>query len=275
MRTAWRIFLLWFLCAAVAMGQGFRVFDATQYHGKPDLSVYGIEKLTVIYGHFLWPDRKVTESVPPDDFLEARLREFGSRDGSPWCIDIEHWPVRGDDAEAQRSIDRYLAVLQAARRVAPPGTPIGFYGVVPIREYHAALEPHADARWQRWLGQNIRLAPLAGAVDVIFPSLYTFYDDPEEWVRYAVEQLEMARRFGKPVYAFLWPQYHESNRFQGLDYIDADFWRLQLETVAEHADGVVIWGGWDFAHRRPADWDEGAPWWLATRAFLAGRGGSK
>ena len=52
------------------------------------------------------------------------------------------------------------------------------------------------------------------------------------------------------------------------NYIDADFWRLQLETVAEHADGVVIWGGWDFDHNRPARWDERVPWWQATRASL-------
>lgn len=36
-----------------------------------------------------------------------------------------------------------------------------------------------------------------------------------------------------------------------------DYWRLQLETVRQHADGIVIWGGWN--GNGPARWDNAMP----------------
>src|SRR5205085_1032044 len=79
---------------------------------------------------------------------------------------------------------------------------------------------------------------LAETVDAVFPSLYTFYrrEDSDGWVTYAKANLEQARRYQKPIYAFLCPRYQ--NTFQD---IEADFWRLQLQTCRELADGCVIW----------------------------------
>ena len=57
--------------------------------------------------------------------------------------------------------------------------------------------------------ENDQLRPLAGAVDILFPSLYTFYTDQGGWVRYAYAQIAEARRNanGKPVYVFYGQQY--------------------------------------------------------------------
>jgi hypothetical protein len=95
-------------------------------------------------------------------------------------------------------------------------------------------------------------------VDALFPSIYTFYTDRQGWVTYAIAQITEAKRKakGKPVYAFLWPQYHESNLLLGLRPLDSDYWELQLNTVAQHADGVVIWGGW--GANGPELWNEEA-----------------
>ena len=70
---------------------------------------------------------------------------------------------------------------------------------------------------------------------------------------------------GKPVYAFIWPQYDEQNKVLGLQLIPGKFWALQLQTVAQYADGAVIWGGYK------VNWDEQAPWWQATQQFLQSR----
>jgi hypothetical protein len=70
---------------------------------------------------------------------------------------------------------------------------------------------------------------------------------------------------GKPVYAFLWPQYYSTRHKElGDIYIEADFWRLQLETAYKYADGVVIW----FPLR--IDWEQASqgPWWEVTKTFL-------
>jgi hypothetical protein len=81
-------------------------------------------------------------------------------------------------------------------------------------------------------------------------------------MKYALAILREARQYGKPVYAFLWPRYHDSNRFIGGQPISRKFWRKQLETVYRHADGVVIW---DYDRSL---WREYMPWWLETKAFL-------
>jgi hypothetical protein len=68
-----------------------------------------------------------------------------------------------------------------------------------------------------------------------------------------------AKQYGRPVYPFLWPQYHKSWK-----PIDRDFWRLQLETVFDNADGMVIWTP---AKGKPR-WNPVAPWWEETVDFL-------
>ena len=82
----------------------------------------------------------------------------------------------------------------------------------------------------------------------------------------ALAQLNAARAYGKPVYAFLWPRFHDSNRLLGGRYIGDDYWRMELDTARRYADGIVLWGGWD--EGRPAQWDENAPWWRVTKGFL-------
>jgi hypothetical protein len=145
--------------------------------------------------------------------------------------------------------------------------PIGYYGVPPIRDYWRALDPPNSQPYRAWQSANDQLQPLANAVDALFPSLYTFYDDQDGWTQYAIANLSEARRLarGKPVYAFIWPQFHNSNPVLGLKLIPGEFWALQLQTIAQHADGVVIWGGWQVL------WDENAEWWQATRQFLRTR----
>jgi len=100
-------------------------------------------------------------------------------------------------------------------------------------------------------------------VEVIFPSLYTFYNDQKSWDIYAKGMIEEARRYNKPVYVFLWPEFHVSNRILKGKEIPAKFWRHQLELCRGLADGIVIWGGWQ------ERWKEDAPWWIETKAFLA------
>jgi len=111
---------------------------------------------------------------------------------------------------------------------------------------------------------NNTFQPVANAVNVVYPSIYTFYTDQEGWKKYAIAQVAEARRLapGKPVYAFIWPRYHESNKALNNQYIAADFWRFQLETLYQVADGVVIWGGWQ------EPWNERADWWIQTQAFM-------
>ena len=119
-----------------------------------------------------------------------------------------------------------------------------------------------DASYEDWIKGNERLNELADHVDAVFPSLYTFYNNPAGWEKYAIENLKEARKSGKPVYAFLWPTYHNSSAELNGTHIDGLFWRKQLDICKQYVDGVVIWGGWQ------VKWDPQFEWWKETIKFM-------
>ena len=50
------------------------------------------------------------------------------------------------------------------------------------------------------------------------------------------------------------------------NYIDGDYWKLQLETVYKYADGVIIWS--PKSHNIAKEWDENESWWIETKLFI-------
>jgi hypothetical protein len=70
-----------------------------------------------------------------------------------------------------------------------------------------------------------------------------------------------------PVYAYLWPQYHENTPRQW-QFLDPDLWKFELETLYPLTDGVVIWTSNKDANHQIISWDERMPWWQATREFI-------
>lgn len=253
-------------------GGAFKVFDGTLYRNKPDLAPYGISPVHIIYEGSFW-SRGDAKRAAPDERTVRELARKAAKEGGMVVIDIERWPLSGDAAEVDRSIGKYRQVAQWFRAESP-GVMFGYYGVLPQRDYWRAIKGAGHRDYLSWQDGNDRLRPLAESVDAIFPSLYTFYRDQEGWRKYAIAQIAEARRYGKPVYVFLWPQYHESNAILGGRFVSKEYWRLQLDTARAHADGVVIWGGWDGNAARPAEWDAEAEWWAATKEFLMQPGGS-
>ncbi len=101
-------------------------------------------------------------------------RTFSTEDDAnttPVVLDIEHWPMKGDGAQA--TVSRMLDLLQMVRSQAPRA-PIGYYGVPPIRDYWRAIRPRGSSEHSEWQRENDRFKPVAEACDLLFPSLYTF-----------------------------------------------------------------------------------------------------
>lgn len=245
------------LLASVAAAKPFPVFDAFLYMNKPDLTKQGLSRMRLIYAEELW-----TRPHSMDTPDEATVTKVAKRlDPSlVTCVDIEHWPVVGKPDQVKASIAKYASVISLIRKQSA-GVKLGYYGMLPNRDYGRALKYQGQRKYDEWLMENIKMKELAAVVDVVFPSLYTFFPNQSQWVAFAVENLKEAKKFGKPVYAFLWPMYHEASPQKG-EYIPADYWRLQLETCYKHADGIVLWGG----YLEP--WDENAPWWVETKKFM-------
>jgi hypothetical protein len=263
-RTATRRLGLVMAAMAVALslpllsaGKTFPVYDAMLYRHKPETSKAGLEPMTGLQD--FWGPGNSKEEVDAAAVQTACATRTQYR--GPIFLDVEHWPVTEDDGpRTERSLDKLIQVIDLVRAEIPEAR-LGYYSLMPQRIYWPIINRDA-ATLRSWHAGNRRSERLAEHVDVIFPSLYTFYDDPIGWERYARMLLLEARRYHKPVYAFLWPDFHDSNeRLRGKP-IPRAFWRRQLEVCRELADGIVVWGGWQ------KDWDENALWWVETKDFL-------
>lgn len=121
----------------------FKVFDSTLYRNKPSLKRYGIEPIEVLYAARFWPDTSssLLMELLPD---ESRVRRLGRSLRSirkPVVIDIEHWPLEGDEVKMRINQAKYITVLQWLRSEAP-GVNIGYFGRLPGVAYHWSLEKY-------------------------------------------------------------------------------------------------------------------------------------
>lgn len=246
----------------------FRIFDATAYVGKPDLSRFGIEPIHIV-DRGLWPEG-AGRSGPPDPALVRRYVESLPRDNAPIVLDIEHYDLTGSDEAAQVALTD-LRRLAAAFRSIAPDRQIGYYAIMPIPHFAPVVAGIGSAPHRLWQQRNDRLRSLQRSVDMLFPSAYTNSRDQAYWEAGTAGQICEARRISsKPVYLFIWPEFHDSSPMRG-QYLDSEFWRLQLETAYRLADGVVIFGGYDIQADRPRNWNPRAPWVAPTLAFIRER----
>jgi hypothetical protein len=241
----------------------FRIFDGTLYKNKPDLSQYGIEPVNIIYESVLWEEGDKSQNLPEQHKVRHSAR-MARQSKHMTVIDIERWALaeRWAKGHVQENISKYLTVLQWFKEEASDVL-AGYYGSPPLVDYWRTIQKPTSTDYMAWQAENNRLGPIAELSDVLFPSLYAFYPEQERWVTYAIAQISEARRYrgNKPVYVFLWPMYHDSKPQYRGKYLPPDFWRLQLRTAQKHADGAVIWGGWQ------EKWDETSVWWRITKEF--------
>jgi hypothetical protein len=245
----------------------FPVFDATIFKQKPDLTRDGLKPISMVFKQNLWP-QGLDGALLPDRDLVRKAAQASQSTGIAF-LDIEHWPTTGAPAVVAENVRKYETLIQWFKEAAP-SVKVGYYGVPPVRNYWDALQPANSPRYIGWQKVNGLLASIARFEDVLFPSVYTFYEDQNGWTKYAVEQIRESRRIGggKPVYIFLWMQYHPSDPKLDGKYLPPDYWRTELETAWKYADGAVIWGGF------PGTWDESAAWWQETKKFIQRVGSS-
>jgi hypothetical protein len=248
----------------------FVVFDGTLYKGKPTAAQLGMKPITILYQAAMWPGKSDDpQSVPNADVVRA-LALKASQSGGIAVVDIEQWQLTGDLAATAQSVDKYQQTLQMFQQAAP-SLQVGFYSVAPIRDYWSPIDGTLSSNYLAWQQQNNTVTPIAQAANALFPSAYTFYTDQAGWKKYAIAQIAEARRIGpgKPVYLFLWPQYENGKSSTDAEYLTDDYWKMELETARQYADGVVIWGGWK------QTWDSNASWWLETQQFMTETGANQ
>ena len=249
------------------------------YRDKPDLVKRdGLRRIHVVYGTELWHGMAAAPKEP-EEFqatLRRRAQEWEQTPDVPVVFDIELWQVSGDSAVVTATVSKFLRLVKWVREEAPD-VKIGFYGIPPLRDYGNAIQGPASPKYQAWQAQNDRFQSLADQVDILYPSLYTFYEDVPAWQTYARANLSEALRMahGNPqrVVPFIWPRFHNSNKTLGLQFISPAYWQAELETVSQSGTGAVVWDSDSFNTKNgisaPPWWNDSAAWWQITQKFLS------
>lgn len=243
--------------------------DATRFLDNPDLSKYGLKNIEVVYEGSLWPAGASKAQPDLNYILKNYIPKVKGKKLDVLVIDIETWGFKPGMTSAQRTtnINKYKKVIDLFRRELP-ATKLGYYGVLPERNWLAPCgDPKkAASRARSWHASTQQLRTLVDKVDIVFPSLYTIYQDAKSeacWPEYARQNIAEAKTYGKPVWVFLWPKYKG-----GAKTIRNAFWRKQLEAVGSRADGIVLW---TMASAREK-FNPTTPWFAETRSFMKSKG---
>ena len=257
---------------------GFKVFEDINYRNHPNLQAMGMEPLKIHYESAFFKDRRpqgahenLNVSIPyplPD---LSKVAEVARNSPQTSCVDIErYWNsfrMNGDEEINNRAIVAYETIMRAYMDNLPKGHVAGLYSTLPIRSYWPVINGTTDL----WKKTNDKFAGVAEMVDILFPSIYTFYTDSAQdqsrYLQYGMAQISEAKRLApdKPCIPFLWPQFHSGDdQFKGRP-VPAKYFRRQLDMCREHADGVVIW---TLSSTKNTPFTNIPDWWGALTDFL-------
>lgn len=234
------------MMAAIGEEKSFPIYDNMYYKGKPNTARAGLIASNILYENKIWPNKQDYGILPDRSAFEALVRKFIANPG-PLVIDIESLPLKGSPEVARHNM-KVLAKLADWARQAAPSEIIGFYGTNTLSKV-----PPSSLSLAR---------ELATHVDAFFPPMYTFDDDTSAWEKRAKDTIEEARALdpNKPVYFYLWPQYHDGTP-KAFQYVNSRYWFFQLQSAHRYANGIVLWSPSRY------EWNDQSGWWAATVAY--------
>lgn len=246
-------------------GKRFIIFNALLYEQLQDLKKYCIEPINVMYAWEFFPrgPKKNDFRMPEPTAIEKAIKKIKTKN-EVTVIDIEHWPLAKVSSKVYlKSINNYLVTMNVLKN-SLPNVPIGYYGVAPVIDFSRAKNIGSRG-YGEWVKENSRMMDVAQSVDAFFPSLYTINSDQRSWLARAKASIDEAHRLGngKPVYPFIWPNFHEQGgKYPPGTEVPADYWRTQLNFLRENADGFVLWGGYK------QTFNSEMMWWKELMSFI-------
>lgn len=244
-------------CCADASEKEFVIYDCLFYAGKPDLSADGLQKIKLIYESHL-----LTDGLIDMDKIKARIQEANGAGIKTISTDIESWYWGGKYSSSYVK-DSLTRVFNAFRE-GIPGASVGNYGV-PLGTLNIAryVEHNAGKSDEEILSllmsTNNRLE--AGEVsDVLYPSLYIYGPDIDQWIEDLKTTVEYAKSYypDKKIVGYIWPQYYDwKTSPYYMQFIPEDKFLQMLEAAYEYLDGVVLWAhGRDTDNKTKVQWED-------------------
>jgi hypothetical protein len=143
--------------------------------------------------------------------------------------------------------DWFTLPLQWTKQ-AYPDTPVGIYGLQPFQRDYWTFAGRSAAQVADAHAADAALWRLIDPyVDFYVASIYAFYDRPDTVMYFAAnveENFKRTRRYGnKPVYAYTWLRFHDSNRqLKGRELTPYLVEAMAITPYFSGAKGVVAWG---------------------------------
>jgi hypothetical protein len=240
--------------SATATTAKYRILQSPAFANMPEPMAPGIETLYLVPQGALYSKKgalvaKKVKAVA----LEAQTRN------QILVLDVEKWSVDtrfSTTAEIDASLAEMSQIIAMIRKTAP-GVKLGFWNIGVTGVPQNLNDATAMAKWKQSVDYLVAHLP---EQDFQFPGLYTKSSvdiNANEWEASSKAILEQAARYAKPIYPFLY-----MNDLDTGDALPGDYWKMQMSTMRQFADGAVIWGG-------SGSWDPNAPWFQATLGVQA------
>ncbi len=271
-----RVFLYWTGAACLsgskigsAAIQKPYIGSSLLFEGSESLSRIGIQRIPIIYESSIFDT-----SAPEPNYSRMHERiaaEIDENKPKFICLDIERWHLYTKNGSAiKENFVRYKE-LYAKVSSAFPGVKFGFYGISPHLDYWSlAKETTSPIRIANWKAKSLQAASAISDCKVLFVPLYTFYDNQEDWTRFASHRIDLAVEIarGRDVFFLLWPNFHEGGQYKDNRKVPIKFWEAQLDFCISRNANVMLWGGWNGTTNRPDKFDNTFDWWQSVEARL-------
>ncbi|WP_027133816.1 hypothetical protein [Geminicoccus roseus] len=291
--------------ASQAPKKPFRLYYSFTFANQPEgLDRCGLTRLPLLTPGYFFKGGKVLDRIDRayvDQRLPIIRQALADAGGDIGILNIEGpWTIKRTDPQGTvaAKIDSHLDLIAYLKSRLGDQAKFGVYGEAPLKDFFSYQTDYFGNPGDPMYGEfiqapslaapvNRQISRLALASDALFPPYYVFwYDDMgttaaqrrqltvQSWTSMAQQSLKVAQQWNKPVYPFIWMQFH--NKINVPDYastfLHPGFFRYQLDTLKKlGADGVVIWGTLGETNGR-AVFDKNADWWKEYLAFAKENG---
>jgi hypothetical protein len=188
--------------------------------------------------------------------------EMSGAPDSYYSIGDDSWGVNyatDGHATVEATIDKFTSLIDYIRdrldyygrsdmRVAIYGYPVFPVSADQQNDAQAVADNKlVNDFWAGWYNGTYRPQyDVISKLDFLAPSVYSMYEDQDEWAIGTNQLMTQARQYGKPVYPFMSVNYLEwsnpSANHQINPNYDAGVFDAEIDTIRRLGDGVLFWG---------------------------------
>jgi hypothetical protein len=235
----------------------FVIYDCLFYPGKPDLTADGLQKIKLVYESHL-----LTGGLIDMDKVNARIKEVNDAGLKVISTDIESWYWK-EECTSEYMRDS-LAKIYDAFRAGIEGVSLGNYGLplgtLNIARYVESMVGKTEEELCAALMDDNKRLEAAGISDVLYPSLYIYGPDIDQWIADLRTTVEYAKVHfpDKKIVGYIWSQYYDwKTSPYYMQFISEEDFLKMLEASYEYLDGVILWAhGRDADNKTKVNWDD-------------------